>query len=105
MPNFLKHLFAQDMSSSQRMRLLISAIAIAGMAFLSIAGDISYSSRPLQVRELAGRQVSMEKLADIFLGMDQIALENHYRRIWTYNGIIFLSALLLITSLKDAGKK
>lgn len=105
MPAFFKHLFGSDTSVSLRLRLLISAVAIAGMAVLSIASEVSYSSRPLQVRELAGRQVSMEKLADIFLGMDQIALENHYRRIWTFNGIIFLGALLLVVSLKDGGKK
>jgi hypothetical protein len=57
------------------------------------------------VRELAGKQVSMEKLADVFLGIDQIALENHYRRVWTYNGIIFLGAMLLIGALKENGKK
>lgn len=104
MPAFFKRFLGNE-TGTQRLRLLISGAALGVMALISIVADVSYSNRPLQVGELAGRQVSMDKLADVFLGMDQITLENHYRRIWTYNGIIFLGTVLLLLSLKDAGKK
>lgn len=100
-----KHFLGAETSQRQRLRIFIAFLAFAAMIAITVTFQLSYDSRPLQVRELAGREVSMEKLADIFLGMDQMALENHYRTIWTYNGIVFLGALLLLKSLKDATKK
>lgn len=101
----IKRLFGNDLHSMDRARILISVCGIVLMVALTVVMDLSFGTKPLQVRELAGRQVSMEKLADIFLGMDQMSMANHYQRLWTYNGVIFLSALLLLRSLKEAGKK
>lgn len=105
MPALIKRLFGYDLHTLDRVRILISVCGILIMVALTVVTDVNYTSKPLQVRELAGREVSMEKLADVFLGMDQMSMENHYRRVWTYNAVIFLSALLLLRSLKDAGKK
>ena len=93
------------MPLSQRLSFLVTGLAILCMIAVTVIWDMTFNNQPLQVRELAGRNVSMDKLADVFLGMDQIAAQNHYHRLWTYNGIIFLSAILLIRCLKDAGKK
>lgn len=93
------------MHALDRVRILIALCGIIAMVLLTVISHFSYSTRPLQVRELAGREVSMEKLADVFLGMDQMSMENHYRTMWTYNGIIFLGALLLLRALKDTSKK
>jgi hypothetical protein len=57
------------------------------------------------VRELAGRDVSMEKLADIFLGMDQMSMYSHYMSIWLVNLVIFLGAVLLLTAIRESPKK
>lgn len=99
----LKHFFSGD-ASLQRVRTTIVGAAIVLMIVVTAISEIRYSSRQLQVSALAGRQVSMEKLADVFLGMDTIAMENHFRRLWTYNGMIFLGALLVFGALKDAKK-
>ena len=105
MPAFFKHVFGNDIHISQRLRLAVTGIAILGMIGVTLMESASYNNRPPQVGALSGKNVSMDKLADVFMGMDEIALERHFHRIWTYNGIIFLGALLLVTSLKDAGKK
>ena len=105
MPAFFKRLLGHDLHVLDRTRILIALCGIIAMVLLTVISNVTYTNRPLQVRELAGREVSMEKLADVFLGMDQMSMENHYRSLWTYNAVIFLSALLLLRSLKDSAKK
>jgi hypothetical protein len=105
MRNFFKDLLSSDIAPLARARLLVALAAFALMAGITIASQIQFSAKPLQVRELAGKQVSMEKFADIFLGMDQMVMHSHYQLLWVSNAVIFMGALLLLCALKDGSRK
>ena len=102
---FFKHLFGSDVHPVARLKLWVSFLAFVLMIVVTLASEMQFAAKPLQVRELAGRDVSMEKLADIFLGMDQMSMHSHYMSIWLANFVIFLGAILLLVAIRESPKK
>ena len=105
MRTFFRHLFGNDVHPVARLKLWVAFLACFLMVGITLAGEIQFAAKPLQVRELAGRNVSMEKLADIFLGMDQMSMHSHYMSIWLANFVIFLGAILLLLAVRENPKK
>lgn len=97
--------FLSSAPLSQRVCLLVSLLAVVLLIGFTGVQEMRYSSRPLQIAQLAGREVGTEKMADIFIRMDELALRQHYLFVWTLNGVIFLSVLLLLKALGVATKK
>lgn len=97
--------FLSGATLSQRVCLLVSILAVVLIIGFTGVQELRYSSRPLQIRELAGREVSTDKMADVFIRMDELALRQHYLFVWTLNGVIFLSAILLFKALGASSKK
>ncbi len=102
---FFKHLFGSDAHPIARLKMFIAFAAFALMIGVTLFSELQFASKPLQVRELAGRDVSMEKLADIFLGMDQMSMHSHYMSIWLVNVVIFLGTILLLIAIRESPKK
>ncbi len=98
-------IFGNDMNPTTRIRVLISFSAFVLMIGATLVSELQFMNKPLQVRELAGRDVSMEKLADIFLGMDQMSMLGHYMSIWLSVLVIFLGAVLLLMTIRESPKK
>jgi hypothetical protein len=101
----LSYIFGNDIHPTVRTRVLIAFSAFVLMIGVALVSELQFASKPLQVRELAGRDVSMEKLADIFLGMDQMSLYGHYMSIALTVIVIFLGAILLLTAIRESPKK
>lgn len=96
--------FLSSASLSQRMCLLISILSIVLMIGFTGFQEIKYTNRPPQIAQLAGREVSTEQMADVFIRMDELMLRQHYLFVWTLNGVIFLSAILLLKVLGSSKK-
>lgn len=105
MRTFFKNLFGSDVHPVTRLKIFIAFAAFALMIGVTLVSELQFANKPLQVRELAGRDVSMEKLADVFLGMDQMSMYGHYMSIWLTNLVIFLGAILLLVATRESPKK
>ncbi len=84
-------------------RLCILAVLL--MLGFTVVQEITFSNRPLQIRELSGREVGTDKMVEVFLRMDELALRQHYLFVWTVNGVIFLSALLAFRVFAGVNRK
>jgi hypothetical protein len=100
----LRSVLGADTSPLQRLRLLLSVAAIILMVGITVLLQVQFTNRPLQVRELAGKQVSIEKMSDVFISMDLRALQRHFLTTWTWNGVVFLGAWLLLSAVRDTKK-
>lgn len=100
--NRLQTFFSNTALLFQKFFLLGAVVLI--IAFTGLQ-QIKYGNRPLQIQELAGREMSTDKMADVFIRMDELALRQHYLFVWTFNGIIFLSTFLLLKALGAAPRK
>lgn len=99
--NHLQTFLARSALFSQKFFLICAIVFMIGF---TVVQHLKYVNQPLQIQGLAGREVSTEKIADVFLRMDELALRQHYLYVWTFNGIIFLSTLLLLCG-RSAPKK
>jgi|GEM_PF-2348061 len=90
---------------NQRYAPIIAVCSVVLIAVLTLVGQLQIHSRPMQVRELAGRNVSMDKLADVFIAIDQITIARHFASMFIVNVTVFLSALLLIVAIGSSSQK
>ncbi len=103
--NTLQTFFSNITAGSHRFCLFVSAVAVVLMIGFTSLQEFMFSKRPLQIKELAGREVSTDKMVEVFLRMDELALRQHYLLVWTVNGVIFLSSLLVLRTLGGAISK
>ena len=96
---------APSLSPFRDKGLLIALLAVVLMVFTTIVLQRDFANREIHIVKMAGREANNETMAQVYLSLDNMQIDYHFKRLWTYNGIIFLSGMLLIPAMKRKEEK